>query len=176
MKYRIYGNMSVWGWSDFRREAGLKIIDHNTVGSIVNYIDYEYTDSLNKDVLKKYEVRVEIINDDNKVQEEVNYMPIREENKTKNEFKDLQEEFKALADKQKEIKRLKKEYSKQLYNELPKDCSTCEFNFGDICASEFYGEKIEELEKRITECDGWSIGLEAYSEIGNKISNKFRDF
>lgn len=168
--------MGMWGWSDFRREVGLKILDYNTTGNIVNYIDYEFVENIDKDVLKKYEVKVEILDDNDRVIKTINYRKIQEDKHKKDLFESPKDELKRAAERQKELKKLKKEYSQQLYNELPKNCSTCEFNFGDVCVSEYYGDKIEDLEKKIINCNGWSIGLEAYSEIGNKIREKFKDF
>lgn len=176
MKYRIYGNMGMWGWSDFRREAGLKILDHNTTGNVVNYIDYEFVENIDKDVLKKYEVKVEILDNNDRVIKTIDYRKIQEDKHKKDLFEFPKDELKRAAERQEELKKLKKEYSQQLYNELPKNCSTCEFNFGDVCASEYYGDKIENLEKKITNCTGWSVDLDTYCEIGNKIREKFKDF
>lgn len=176
MKYRIYGNMGIWGWSDFRREAGLKILDHNTTGNVVNYIDYEFVENIDKDVLKKYEVKVEILDDNDKVSEVIDYSSKKDIQYEKKTYDLPKYDFKKISERQNELKRLKKEYTQQLYGELPKNCSTCEFNFGDVCANKYYGDKIEELEKKITNCKGWSIGLEVYSEIGDKIREKFKNF
>ncbi|MGV2803584.1 hypothetical protein GNF85_07800 [Clostridium perfringens] len=176
MKYRVYSNMGMWGWSDFRREAGLKILDHNTTGNVVNYIDYEFVENLDKDILKKYEVKVEILDDNDKVTRIIDYRSEKDHQHEKKLYDLPKYDFKKISERQKELKRLKKEYSQQLYNELPKDCSSCEFNFGDVCASEYYGDKIEELEKKITNCNGWSVDLDTYCEIGNKIREKFKNF
>ena len=148
MKYRIYSNMGIWGWSDFRRDTGLKILDYNTTGNIVNYIDYKFIENLDKDILKKYEVKVEILDDNDKVTEIIDYRKIKEDKHTKDLFEFPKDQLKIACEKQKELKRLKKEYSQKLYNELPKNCSTCKFNFGDVCASEYYGDKIEYLKKK----------------------------
>ncbi|PWX17048.1 hypothetical protein CYK66_00920 [Clostridium perfringens] len=105
MKYRIYSNMGIWGWSDFRRDTGLKILDYNTTGNIVNYIDYKFIENLDKDILKKYEVKVEILDDNVKVTEIIDYRKIKEDKHTKDLFEFPKDQLKIACEKTKRIKK-----------------------------------------------------------------------
>lgn len=108
MKYRIYGSMGMWGWSDFRREAGLKILDHSTTGNTINFIDYEFVENLDKDILKRYEVKVEILDDNDKVTETIDYRKIKDDKHSKDLFEFPKDELKRADERQKELKKLKK--------------------------------------------------------------------
>lgn len=59
-----------------------------------------------------------------------------------------------------------------------KNCSTCEFNFGEICAGhdiridngkDIYGSKIEDMQKMFPNgCKDWGISFDAFCKEENK--------
>jgi hypothetical protein len=49
-------------------------------------------------------------------------------------------------------------------------CDTCEFNFGGICANEYYGESVEKFNGKIMDC--WSLGPSEYSRRWDEITKE----
>lgn len=52
------------------------------------------------------------------------------------------------------------------YDGIERNCSTCEFNFGNVCAGKHYGMEIRLAEKLnnkdVEVCDHWGISLNAF--------------
>ncbi|MBW9171221.1 hypothetical protein K2F43_08380 [Clostridium estertheticum] len=61
-RYKVSGNLHVWGWTDFRREINGKIIEYDAIGNIIDSITYEVEKEMDENILRKYGLTAEKIN------------------------------------------------------------------------------------------------------------------
>ena len=64
MKYKITGDLHLRGWTDFKEEIKGTIIECKIEDNIIRYVTYEVKKEISKKVLKKYNLKAEIIKDD----------------------------------------------------------------------------------------------------------------
>lgn len=54
LRYKVTGDLHLWGWTDFKQEIEGVIIEYDTTGNIINSITYEVENEIDSSILKKY--------------------------------------------------------------------------------------------------------------------------